>query len=388
MTRKLSALQTLVIHFSQPSSHALYCRLAATAGQIPPAGHAGTPGLTLRGLLLILAEAELLARCPEPAGSATQQDKQGYQGADPDHAQLARSDFNKQLRRDVTQALFTILLNDNSIAPDFAVTIPGIHAAQRQRANRKTLSITWQGPAPAEGGSRALRSPEGGQGDWQMENRNAPLLEFLQLALPAVFYARNSFQENLNAHAPSPSALCPLTGPDSVLPAGPQPSALPGTPSAPASESPLPWQASAPPDEAESRQPSGGRRPRLRRHSAQPAAHYERRSEGYAASSPPTGEPAASEPSGTDVRAMRTYSALIRQTREEDRAELETLGGQIQAARAALGVSRKQLVTLLHLDLELLVALEHGCGDVATARLVLEQVSAVVERRRRAAAVQ
>ncbi|MBN2470636.1 MAG: hypothetical protein JXN59_07940 [Anaerolineae bacterium] len=256
--------------------------------------------------------------------------------------------------------------------------------------------------------------------DWRTENRNAPLLEFSRLktarsAFNVAYCAWNSFQEEYDAyHSPS-SELClsdsqrpseyrrlpdaprlpnvsrPLAA--SLVPAAPligqqyglaRPGSLPPL----ACESAPTWQASAPPDETDSRSSGAGQESRLRRHIEHPEAHYEDDS------ATPTryGQPAASAlpetSDGTDLQAMRTYRALIRQTSEEDLPALETLGAQIRAARMALGVSRRQLVTLLHLDLELLVALENGCGDVATANLVLEQVTAVLNKRRREIAVQ
>ena len=85
---------------------------------------------------------------------------------------------------------------------------------------------------------------------------------------------------------------------------------------------------------------------------------------------------------GTDLRALRIYDALIQQTPEADYAELETLGQQIRAARTTLGLPRRQLATLLHLDLEVLAGLENGCGTLETARFVLEQVTGIVKRQR------
>lgn len=92
--------------------------------------------------------------------------------------------------------------------------------------------------------------------------------------------------------------------------------------------------------------------------------------------------PAQSDGSGTDSHALHVYSQLIQQTPPEDQAAIARIGQQIRASRSAMQVTRRQLATLLHLEVELLVGLENGSGNLETARVVLERVQEIHAKHR------
>jgi DNA-binding XRE family transcriptional regulator len=57
-----------------------------------------------------------------------------------------------------------------------------------------------------------------------------------------------------------------------------------------------------------------------------------------------------------------------------DEAPMRRLAAAVRRARAAVGLSRDQAASSLGIDLEVLVAVENGYGDLPTSRRVLRGV--------------
>ena len=62
----------------------------------------------------------------------------------------------------------------------------------------------------------------------------------------------------------------------------------------------------------------------------------------------------------------------------EEIRQVKEIGDELRLLRKACGFSRLQLVTLLGLDIELLVAVENGYGDLEMAIRLLEMTRSVL----------
>lgn len=72
------------------------------------------------------------------------------------------------------------------------------------------------------------------------------------------------------------------------------------------------------------------------------------------------------------VRFGKVREMCLRARSPEEAAQVEQLGARLRNLREALGCSRIELAQYLRLDLEVIVAVENGYGNLETARRLIE----------------
>jgi DNA-binding XRE family transcriptional regulator len=86
--------------------------------------------------------------------------------------------------------------------------------------------------------------------------------------------------------------------------------------------------------------------------------------------SPPDGQ--LRLPTQGAIRFGKVREMCLRVRSVEEAAQVERLGARLRILREALGCSRMELAQHLRLDLEVIVAVENGYGNLETAKRLIE----------------